>query len=390
MEEQKKQLKDIQKKQVISFLEDLKQMNDNRGKNGRRHHLAFVICVVILAIICQRSSMSSIHRFITNRFKALRLLTGMFVPRVISRAQLPRIIETLDLNELNKLVVKHFGVEIKHKLQKEWYAIDGKTLCGTTSSEDKHGEKVVIAVKHDSKKLAALDHYNGKKDSEIITVRKILKDTGIESNKVTLDALHFNPKTINQIKGAGGTYIIQVKENQSELKDQLESIACNTPSLSEQKSIEKGHGRIEQRSAEFYDISGDWFDKRWENSNFSTLIVVNRKTEIIAKNKTESSTRLYVTNQSIKSKTKTSSRELFNAIRKHWTIESENWVRDVIFNEDNVKTKSKKLGAIMSSLRTAAIQIVRKHSKNKLRETIEKFIDTPKYFEKFIKNIKFV
>jgi predicted transposase YbfD/YdcC len=34
------------------------------------------------------------------------------------------------------------------------------------------------------------------------------------------------------------------------------------------------------------------------------------------------------------------SKELAMAIRKHWSIESDNWIRDVTLNEDKIKTKS--------------------------------------------------
>ncbi len=60
------------------------------------------------------------------------------------------------------------------------------------------------------------------------------------------------------------------------------------------------------------------------------------------------------------------------------------------FNEDKVKTKSKKLGAILSSIRTVAIQIVKKYNKKNLRATCEKFVDKPVYLVKFLKKIKFV
>jgi hypothetical protein len=45
-----------------------------------------------------------------------------------------------------------------------------------------------------------------------------------DEGKVTLDALHFNPKATRQIHQAGGVYVIQVKDNQPELQGTPDSL----------------------------------------------------------------------------------------------------------------------------------------------------------------------
>jgi len=85
------------------------------------------------------------------------------------------------------------------------------------------GEKqaVVIALSHESKTVLGQSPQVGKKSSEIPVVRKLIKATGLERNKLTLDAHHCNPKTTGQIHRAEGQYLIQVKENQPTLLKQL-------------------------------------------------------------------------------------------------------------------------------------------------------------------------
>jgi len=68
--------------------------------------------------------------------------------------------------------------------------------------------------------------------------------------------------------------------------------------------------------------------------------------------------------------------ELFTAIREHWHVESNNYIRDVTFKEDYVKTKNKNQGQILSLLRTVAINIIRKTNPKNFKEAIDSFCDS--------------
>jgi hypothetical protein len=54
--------------------------------------------------------------------------------------------------------------------------------------------------------------------------------------------------------------------------------------------------------------------------------------------------------------------ELTQAIRCHWCLEFNNWIRDVTYNKDNIKTKSGNHSQIMALLRRLAIEPIRKTS----------------------------
>ncbi len=51
----------------------------------------------------------------------------------------------------------------------------------------------------------------------------------------------------------------------------------------------------------------------------------------------------------------THEQELFAAVRGHWRVESLNWIRDVIFNEDQVRTNDPNTGQILSRRRTREV-----------------------------------
>ena len=75
----------------------------------------------------------------------------------------------------------------------------------------KYGDQqtVVHAMVHNERIEVAVARQIGKKSSEIPVVREMIKETGMESGNLTLDALHCNPETTGQINKSDGSYLIQ-------------------------------------------------------------------------------------------------------------------------------------------------------------------------------------
>ena len=86
-------------------------------------------------------------------------------------------------------------------------------------------------VTHQNRQIVASSFYEGDKESEKVAVRELLKTSDLQSKSATLDALHTDPTTLEQIAGHGGHYIVQVKENQQELTKDLGSKARRLKSL---------------------------------------------------------------------------------------------------------------------------------------------------------------
>ena len=123
----------------------------------------------------------------------------------------------LDWVALSVIINDCYGEQIKALIEDERLSADGKVLRGTLKS----GEKQVIihVVSHESRIDVAQARQAGDKSSKITVMREFLKETGLDSAKMSLDAHHCNPKTMTQIEPAGGQYLIQVKENQPKLLD---------------------------------------------------------------------------------------------------------------------------------------------------------------------------
>lgn len=376
---------EISEKRLTSFMAKLKRLVDLRDNRGKRHELAFVLGGVVLAIMSGRSYASSIHRFIKNRIKWLRQVLGNSKADPVSRAQLPRILAEVDWAALNEIIEMHFGFKIEVK-QNEWYALDGKTLRGIPGQKD----RILLAVSHTERQTVAQKPMQGPKESEITAARQMLAETGLEKSKITLDALHFNPTSTGQINQADGWFIIQLKDNQPILFGQMSQEAAAAVPLGTIKSTEKGHGRLEVRQATFFNISHLKLDPRWDDSDLTTLIVMSRRTTEIAKQKFSAEVSFYLSNASLEPDDEQIQQELFIAVRKHWGVESDNYIRDTSFKEDAVRTKNGNQGQILASLRTLAMCLFREAKINNFQAALEKFSDCPEHFETFLKQYGFL
>ena len=373
---------------VCNFVEALRHLSDDRDNRGKRHELAFVVAGVVLAILSGRSKVSSIFRYLRNRIEWLREVTHYPEAGVISRAHLPRLLSRLGWVELNTLIDQHFGVQVELSATEDWAAIDGKVLRGTLASGDK--QSVVLAVRHGSRTVLAQAPMQGSKASEIPVVRDLLKASELETQKVTRDAHHCNPTTTAQIHQAGGQYVIQVKENQPILLKHCQDLAATTAPLGSHTACDKGHGRLTTREGQCLSMQALNLAPRWSESGVHTLVVMQRETVMLATQKTTSETAYYISNQALSSDPQAQAMELTRAIREHWHVESDNWIRDVTLNEDHVKTQSAHQAQVMGCLRSLAMRLLRRFNVSNFQEAIEDFADCPGRFEALLRRVNFL
>jgi predicted transposase YbfD/YdcC len=358
---------------------------DPRDNRGKRHRLSFVLAGLALAVMAGRTTMSSIHRFFTNRLEWLREVTGESEAHAPSRAQLPRIAAVVDWAPVNHVVESHFDVRIT-KGTDGWVAVDGKTLRGT----EQQSERTLLAVSHEERRILAQRRMSGPKVAEVTAARELLRETGLETAKVTLDALHLNPQTTAQIHQAQGTYLIQVKENQPELRARVEVWAKDREPLGSVRTEEQAHGRHEIRRGKLLSLQGMELDERWQESGLQTLLVMERETTHLAQRKTSADLSYYVTNQRVDKEQADQHQSLFMAVRNHWGVEADNNIRDVTFREDSIKTKNGNQGQVLASLRTFAMRLFRAAKVTNFRAALEDLCDNPRVFQTFLAQTGFL
>jgi predicted transposase YbfD/YdcC len=160
------------------------------------------------------------------------------------------------------------------------------------------------------------------------------------------------------VKTAKADAILQVKENQKTLLEQCRSIVRDYPIADVHRTNEKGHGRIDMRTANVSippKHKQEWLERNdWHH--IKAIVEVNRIRKIFntKEKKWETSTEqsFYISTILL------SAEEFNNAIRDHWGIENRNHhVRDVSMNEDC--SRIRKNPQIFAKLRSLSLNVMR-------------------------------
>lgn len=374
-------------KQETTFYKEIQNCEglDLRDNRGKIHDLAFVLLGLIIGLLRNRDgNLSSIHRSMKNIHQELCCLLNLDIEVVISRSHLPRILKKIALKEFEKLVYEWFRIELNDR-EKKWFAADGKELRGSIEKGSKRGEARVQLVAHEEKKVQCNAYYHGAKESEKICLQELIEEEKIANQKISADALHLCPAMTEPIEAANGIFLIGLKANQKELlQDMKDHIDCFLP-IQKYRSVDKGHGRLEQRFYELYDVSGEYFAPRWNKTNFRSLIVVDRERIDLKDNSLQRKRSYYISNGKAEE-----NNEYFEAVRNHWEVETNHHIRDVTLKEDNLRTKKNEVTRAFSGLRTLAIEILRLLKPKSLIAQIELFQDNLKELIRVLKMLKFL
>lgn len=370
------------KPRLPGFIAALQQGNlDTRDRRGRRHNLTFVLAGAAVALICGCRSLSSIHRFLCVRHRRLTRLLGLAAHQAVSRGHLPRLLRAIDRERLDAWVTAHFGT-----LQPaSWVAVDGKVLRGRSSDGER--QAVVFAVSHATRAEVARACQVGIKSSEVPVVRQLLQKTGLERQRVTLDALHCNPDTLGQIAAAGGTWLTQVKENQPTLYRRCGHRAQAEPPLAVTTNADKGHGRVTCWTARLYRLRAD---RHGQGTGMRFLVALVRETTPTCGGPTTREESYYVTNARGTGPHLAHRQALTDAIRGHWAVEANNGVRDVTLGEDKVRIREPNQAPVMALLRSLALAVLRRANDTHLQAVIERVAHVPRALSELLRRAAFL
>ena len=336
---------------------------DHRDIRGRKHDLAFVLLSFLAAMFRStgKLSFSSLHRMMQRDHDYLVAQTGVNSPGCISRVQLMRVLEDVHPSHFNALNQAYFAAS-RPQQDNHWQAVDGKELRGSIDKAlgAKRGENAVFMVDHQNGHSQVIGYYSGQKDSERTLVRDYFRqETDLARQAYTFDALHCYPGLLAQINDMHGFYLMQVKGNQPILAEDLAFQEQASVSMDCMQTAEKAHGRIEQRKASLYEVEIDCVEPRWRKANIKSMMVVERETEQCKTSRKSYEKAYYISNITAHPG---NGIELFNAIRKHWRVESNNYIRDATFGEDCIRTRKTGLIRNMAAFLNLAINQLKKHN----------------------------
>ena len=205
--------------------------------------------------------------------------------------------------------------------------IGGKRLCNSGENGSKSMIHLVNAWSNSNQMLLG-QVKTEEKSNESIAIPTLLDLLEIEGATITIDAMGCQTAIAENIIDAGADYVLAVKENQKFLHDDIRDAFNQTPNASGETTIEKAHGRIEQRTCKII-TDMVWVNKKDNWKNLQTIISIETERTTMQTMQTQTEQRFYIAGQLEKP-------TYFNKIiRGHWGIENSlHWSLDVIFKED--------------------------------------------------------
>jgi predicted transposase YbfD/YdcC len=238
--------------------------------------------------------------------------------------------------------------------------IDGKSLRGSRR-QDKGG---LCPALHLVSAWAGANHLTlGQvavegKSNEITAIPQLLDLLDLKGCIVTIDAIGCQTDIAEQIVAGGGDYVLAVKENQPTLFADIETLvhtAVDTDFAGLDHDLfsteEQGHGRQERRTyLAIYDPPGLRTAESWEG--LKAVIVVTRERSVGDKDSLEQ--HFYISSAAVRE------RAWEEVIRGHWGIENNlHWVLDVVFREDESRTRDVNAACNLALLRKIALSLLK-------------------------------
>lgn len=211
----------------------------------------------------------------------------------------------------------------------EVVSIDGKTICRSDDKSTGKSALHVVSAFAAENRLCLGQQAVDSKSNEITAIPQLLELIAIKGCIVTIDAMGCQKTIAEDIVKKEADYVLMVKGNQGDLKQQVEKIFSISAITDESSTSDLGHGRIEHRKCAVIDKL-DFLDDREEWIGLKSVARI--KSERICKQTGRESmeTRYFITSLPADAK------KIGKAIRSHWAVENGlHWSLDVVFNEDD-------------------------------------------------------
>ena len=350
-------------------LEDaLEVLETEREYDGYFCSIKDALIIVILGSLCDLQSVKKIHqwavsahvkKFLTETFGIKRIpcywwllsLLAIVTPESLNQC-IKQWVSSLVPHLVAKLEAEE-EVESKKKSKPLTIAIDGKEIRSTGKMKKYDSPLHIVSAHIGELGLTLAQKTVESKSNEIPAVQKLVKELAIPGCMVVADALNCQIQTAEAIVEAKANYLLSAKGNQKELMNDIEQYVQDEKLRAAMDCVsqtEKGHGRVETRSAYTTD------DVEWQPGGRAWPAV-----KCIGAVHTRFETDKGVTEQwhyYISSKVLSAEELLYHA-RTEWSVETMHWLLDVHFDEDRCRVQSKNIQQNLNMLHKVALNIIR-------------------------------
>jgi len=312
------------------------ELPDPRRAQGRRHKLIDILAIALCAVLCGADEFTEIEEFGETREAWLREFLEL--PHGIpSHDTFGRVFAALDPAAFGRCFMSWVR-GVANFSEGAIVAIDGKTVRRSydAASECAAIELVSAWARENRLTLGQVKVAAG--SNEITAVPELLKTLAIKGCVVTADALNCQKEIAGAVRRQGADYVLALKGNHATLHERVAQFLSSVREgrthgfqVGEQTTVEKEHGRIEERyflhanAPEDLTAAAEWVD-------LASVGLCEAVRE--AGGRASTHRRYYLSSLPV------GAEKFAEAVRGHWAVENScHWVLDVVFREDDSRVR---------------------------------------------------
>ena len=326
------------------------------------------VIIIVLGSLCGLKSVMRIHAWASNKNVSEFLKKEFGINHIPCYGWLTELLalvkpESLNLCMMNfvqsvcPLLIEELEKELERqnvrKKRPVTVSLDGKTVRSTARMSKYESPLHIVSAYASEIGVTLAQKSVGGKTNEIPAVQELIKMLEIKGCMVVADALNCQIETAKVILDSNADYLLCAKDNQSHLKSDIEEYVQEEKlrkSMDRVTKTEKGHGRIETRSA-FTSKDVSWLPGGREWSGLKCIGAI--KTHFEYKGKVTEEWHYYISSKEL------TAEDLLHHARMEWGVEAMHWLLDVRYREDYFRAQNENLQKNMNMARKLALNLAR-------------------------------
>jgi predicted transposase YbfD/YdcC len=336
------------------LLSVLREVRDPRDVNAR-HILAELLFVALAATLCGAKSCVEIAEFGEAREEDLKEILSL--PHGMpSHDTFSRAFRLLDPVELERAFMAALRLELGLPPPRGVVAIDGKALRRGYEKGQAHLPPMMVGV-WDAETRLAIAGTRAPGGSEVKATLALLRGLTLKGCTVTADAAHCHPAMAEAVLAAKAQYALGLKGNHKPLFAAAEAGFAAAGDLAFFETQDRAHGRSERRRASVLPAA-----RLPGRLAFPGLKAIGR----IEAERTGTDGKCVTSIRYVALSRQLSPARLATVVRAHWSIENQlHWTLDVVFHEDDARTRKDNAPQNLAVIRRLAQNILRLHPLDK-------------------------
>ena len=363
LDKKKIKLEEIDVMELKKIRNRAKLITDTRIKKKTTYKIWDIVCVILIATLCNCNDWEEIYLFAEEHRAWLRSflqLTGG-IPTPATYKNVMSIINPKELQEFCMYAYE----ELIEKARKngDIYHFDGKVERGSSRKTDKNNNKIkplnVLNVYSEGAGVCIEQEMIEEKTNEITAIPDVIKRLNLKGVVCTWDALNTQKDTVKAVIESKGDYVGALKGNQGNFYQDVVDYFDEDRLLIIESGYEGGYTLTRENSHsqiityQYYQTEKiSWYPeyKNWEKLRSIGLVV---KTIEDKNGEKATEKRYYISSLLLNI-------ELFSkAIRSHWSVENKlHWQMDFTFKCDSNTTVEKKALYNIQILKKNALSVL--------------------------------